>query len=41
MASGSAMCAFFTEIGQIPGDVEDHVASTIVECGVGVVCCVV
>ena len=35
MASISTSCAFFTEIGRIAGDVEDHVAGMIVECGIG------
>ena len=34
MASGSAMCEFFTEIGRISGNIEDHVAGMIVECGI-------
>ena len=35
MASGSATCAFFTEIGRIAGNVEYHVAGMIVECVIG------
>ena len=30
MASGLATCAFFTEIGRITGNVEDHVSGMIV-----------
>ena len=41
MASILAACAFFTKIGRIFGDVEDHVAVMIVECGIGVVCRIV
>ena len=36
MASGSATCKFFTEIGRISGNMEGHVAGMIVECGIGV-----
>ena len=36
MSSCSDMCAFFTEIGYIAGNVEGHVAGMIVECDVGV-----
>ena len=41
MASGLAACAFFAEIGRIAGDVEDHVAVMILDCGIGVGCRVV
>ena len=34
-------CVFFTEIGRIAGNVEDHVASMIVECGIRVGCCAI
>ena len=37
MASGSAACTFFAEIGCIDGDVEDHVSGMILDCGIGVV----
>ena len=36
MASGSAMCPFFTEIGRIAGNVENHVAGMIINCGIRV-----
>ena len=36
MASGAATCPFFAEIGRIAGNVEDHVAVMIVDCGIGV-----
>ena len=36
MASGSATCTFFTEIGRITGNMEDYVTGMIVECGIGV-----
>ena len=38
MASGSATCALFTEKERVTGNTEDHVAGTIVECGIGVGC---
>ena len=41
MASGSATCAFFTEIGRIACNMEDRVAGMIVECCVGVGCRVI
>ena len=41
MASGLAAFAFFTKIGHMSGNVEDHVAGMIVECGIGLVCRVV
>ena len=33
MASGLATFSFFTEIGRIAGNVEDHAAGMIVDCG--------
>ena len=36
MASDAATCLFFTEIGRIAGNVEDHVAGMIVDCDIGV-----
>ena len=36
MAFRSDMCVFFTEIGCISGNVEDHVSGMIVECGIRV-----
>ena len=36
MASSAATCPFFSEIGRIAGNVEDHVAGTIVDRGIGV-----
>ena len=41
MASGSATCAFFTEIGPITGNVEDNIAGMLVECGIRVGCRVI
>ena len=41
IASSSAACALFTDIGHITGNVEDHVSVMIVDCGIGVVCCIV
>ena len=38
MTSGRAACTFFTEIGRITGDMEDHVARMIVECGMRLRC---
>ena len=35
VAARSAACAFFTEIRHIAGNMEDHVAGTIVDCGIG------
>ena len=39
--SGAAACTFFTEIGHIDGDAEDHVTGMIVEFGMGVCCHIV
>ena len=36
MASGLAPCLFFTEIGRIAGNMENHFAGMIVICGIGV-----
>ena len=41
MAPGLAACMFFTEIGRIAGDVEDHFNGMIVEVGIRVGCRVV
>ena len=41
MASGAATGPFFTEIGRIVGNVEDHVAGMIVDCGIRVGRCVI
>ena len=38
MASGWSACTFFTKIGRISGDVEDHVSAMIVDFGIGVGC---
>ena len=38
MATGSATCAFFTDIGRISGNVEDNIAVMILEWGIGVGC---
>ena len=38
MDCSSATCPLFTEIGRIAGNVEDHVAGMIVNCGIGVGC---
>ena len=36
MASVLATCAFFTEIGRVAGNVENHFSGMIMECGIGV-----
>ena len=36
MSSDSATYVFFTEIGRIAGNLENHVAGMIVNCGIGV-----
>ena len=41
MASRSATCVFFIEIGRIVGNVDDHVVGMIVDCGIRLDCPVV
>ena len=41
MESGLDAFAFFTKIGHMSDDVEDHIAGMKVACGIGVVFCIV